>query len=246
MVPSDNSTDRATRLKQQAAKAALDVVTSGMVVGLGTGSTAVWAVRGLAERLKDGRLESIQGIPTSTATEAEARRLGIPLTTLESTPAVDVTIDGADEVDGDVNLIKGGGGALLREKIVAQASRRVVIVVDNAKWSNRIGTRWAVPVEVVSFGWGPQKEYLEALGARVRLRKDKKGAPYLTDSGHLILDCRFGPIDDPGALAGRIKARTGVVEHGLFIGMTTDLMIAGEGGVRRLTALTDTAAPLPR
>jgi ribose 5-phosphate isomerase A len=228
--------DSVTRLKQQAADAALDVVSSGTVVGLGTGSTAVWMVRGLAARLKDGRLVDVRGIPTSTATEAEARRLGIPLTTLEANPVVDVTIDGADEVDGNFNLIKGGGGALLREKIVAQASRRVVIVADDAKWSDRIGTRWAVPVEVVSFGWRTQKEYLEAMGAQVRLRVNGAGKPVETDSGHLILDCRFGPIDHPGDLAGRIKARTGVVDHGLFIGIAGDLVIAGAGGVRHLKA----------
>lgn len=230
------SNDARLRLKQLAAEAALGLLSPGMVVGLGTGSTAVWVVRGLAERLKNGRLTGVLGIPTSTATETEARRLGIPLTTLEDHPTVNITIDGADEVDPELNLIKGGGGALLREKIVAQASRRNVIVVDDAKLSNRIGSRWAVPVEVVSFGWRTQKQYLETLGAEVRLREDGTGNPYLTDSGHYILDCRFGPIEAPPALADRIKERTGVVEHGLFIGMTDHLVVAGKAGVRHLTS----------
>lgn len=234
MPLSDERRDARTRWKKQAAEAALDYVSSGMVVGLGTGSTAIWAVRGLAACLLDGRLRDVRGIPTSQATAAEARRLKIPLTTLEIDGGVDLTIDGADEVDPDLNLIKGGGGALLREKIVARASRRNVIVVDEAKLSDRIGTRWAVPVEVVAFGWRAQQEFLEDLGAEVQLRLDDQGAPFRTDSEHVILDGRFGPIADPATLAQTIKQRTGVVEHGLFLGLVDHLVVAGDKGIRHL------------
>ncbi len=234
-TPTSPETDPRTRQKQQAAERALAFVESGMVVGLGTGSTAIWAVRGLAQRLKEGRLRDIVGFPTSASIEAEARRLGIPLLGHDGPPAVDLTIDGADEVDPELNLIKGGGGALLREKIVAQASRREIIVVDEGKLSAALGTRWAVPVEVIPFGWRSQAGYLESLGARVTLRQAGDGMPFATDQGNLILDCAFGPIADPAALAARLDGRAGIVEHGLFLGLATDLIVAGDGGIRHLT-----------
>ena len=240
MSLTDDRHDTRTRWKKQAAQAVLDYVSSGMVVGLGTGSTAIWAVRGLAACLMDGRLRDVRGIPTSQATAAEARRLKIPLTTLEVNPVVDLTIDGADEVDPDFNLIKGGGGALLHEKIVARASRQNIIVVDETKLSDRIGARHALPVEVVPFGWRAQQAFLETLGADVRLRLDDRGAPFRTDSGHVILDGRFGPIADPAALAHTIKQRTGVVEHGLFLGLVDRLVVAGDKGIRHLAPGLDT------
>ncbi|MBN2490441.1 MAG: ribose-5-phosphate isomerase RpiA [Planctomycetes bacterium] len=217
--------DDTTPLKLKAAAAAVDLVASGMIVGLGHGSTASLAVRRLHQVMLAGRLENITGIPCSQQTETEARALDIPLATLEEHPAIDVTIDGADEVDPELNVIKGGGGALLREKIVAQASRREVIIVDPSKLSEKLGTRRAVPVEVIPFGWSDQKRFLESLGAKVTVRQDASGKPFVSDQGNLILDADFGPIADPAGLAAALKARTGIVEHGLFIGLATDVIV---------------------
>lgn len=225
------STDSIAQFKRQAAEFAVNFVESGMVVGLGVGSTAVFAVRRLAQLLQEGVLRNIVGVPCSMAIGSEAERLGIPLATLDERPRVDLTIDGADEVDPQFNLIKGGGGALLREKIVAQASRREIIVVSEDKLSPMLGTHWPLPIEVIPFGWRPQALYLESLGARVVLRQ-KDGAAYHTDQGNIILDCHFGPIADPAALAQKLDGRAGIVEHGLFVGLTTDLIVAGKDGVR--------------
>jgi ribose 5-phosphate isomerase A len=208
-----------------------------MVVGLGAGSTAIYAVRRIAQMLRDGKLRDIVAIPCSRQVEAEARQLGIPLTTFMDHPAIDLTIDGADEVDPELNLIKGGGGALLHEKIVAQASRREIIVVDDSKLSPMLGTQHVLPVEVVTFGWRSQSLYLEALGARVTLRQGS-GQPFKTDQGNLILDCAFSPIPKPAELAERIRTRAGVVEHGLFLGLATDLIVAGKDGIRHMTRPT--------
>ncbi|MBN1657293.1 MAG: ribose-5-phosphate isomerase RpiA [Anaerolineae bacterium] len=221
-------------LKQQAADRVLTCIQSGMVVGLGAGSTAILAVRGLAQKLARGELTDIRGIPCSSLIEAEARRLGIPLTTLEDNPVIELTFDGADEVDPALNLIKGGGGALLHEKIVAQASRREIIIVDESKLSPALGTHWPVPVEVIPFGWRTQAAYLESLGARVHLRPDAHGQPFQTDEGNLILDCDFGPIDDPSGLGARLDARTGIVAHGIFLGLATEVIVAGTEGIRHL------------
>jgi ribose 5-phosphate isomerase A len=160
--------------------------------------------------------------------------LGIPLTTLDEHPVVDLAIDGADEVDPDLNLIKGGGGALLREKIVAQASRREIIVVDETKLSPALGTYWPVPVEIVPFGWHVQAAYLESLGAKPVLRLNDNGTPFETDQGNLILDTHFGPIPDPAQLAARLDGRAGIVEHGLFLGLVTDVIVAGADDIRHL------------
>lgn len=221
-------------LKRNAAEQALDWVESGMVVGLGHGSTARFALEGLSVRLNSGALGDILGIACSRQVESEARSLGIPLTNIEDHPVIDVTIDGADEVDPDLNLIKGAGGALLREKIVAQISRREIIIVDSTKQSSRLGTLRAVPVEVVPFGWGSQVRYLESLGARVAVRKNEDGTLFKSDQGNFILDCEFGPIPDVSRLADQIKGRTGVVEHGLFVGMATDVIVSGPDGIRHL------------
>jgi ribose 5-phosphate isomerase A len=173
----------------------------------------------------------VAGIPTSEKVAAEARRLDIPLNGLEASPAIDLTIDGADEVDPAWNLIKGGGGALLREKIVAQASRREVIVVDHTKCSPRLGTYHALPVEVAEFGWRPEALHLESLGARVSLRRADDQAVFRTDQGNLILDADLGPIDDPGALARALLASAAVAEVGLFCGLVSGLIIATPAGV---------------
>ena len=221
-------------LKERAAERAVKFVKSGMVIGLGHGSTTIFAVRRIAELLQAGALKNILGVPCSIQVEKEAQHVGIPLTTLEEHPVIDLTIDGADEVDPNLDLIKGGGGALLREKIVAQASRREIIVVDESKLSPALGTRWAVPVEVVPFGWRTQALYLESLGADVKLRQDENKKTFTTDQGNLILDCRFGPLLQPAELAAKLNARTGIVEHGLFLGLATDLIVAGAEGVRHI------------
>lgn len=221
-------------LKRRAAWHAVEFVQSGMVVGLGAGSTAAFGVRRLGELLREGQLEDILGVPCSLQVEREARSLGIPITTLAVHPALDVTIDGAEEVNPDLDLIKGGGGALLREKIVAQASLREIIVVDESKLSPVLGTRWAVPVEVAPFGWGSHVLFLESLGARVALRTNRDGVQFKTDQGNLILDCNFGPISDPTRVAAQLSQRAGVVEHGLFLGLATDVIVAGDEGITHL------------
>ena len=226
--------DDAARLKQLAGERAAALVESGMVVGLGTGSTAIFATRRIGERLRDGELKDLVAIATSRATDAAARELGIPLLGDDIPRGVDITIDGADEVDPNLDLIKGGGGALLREKVVAQATRRRVIVVDDSKLSPRLGTRWPLPVETTLFGWQSQLRFLESLGATV-VQRIVDGAPFRTDQGNMILDARFGPIADPAALAATLGARAGIVEHGLFIGIADDLIIAGAAGVRHVT-----------
>jgi len=224
----------AQNLKEQAAVRAVGFVKPGMVVGLGHGTTTIFAVRRIAELLRAGGLKNILGVPCSIYVEKEARHLGIPLTTLEEHPVINLTIDGADEIDPNLDLIKGGGGALLREKIVAQASRREIIVADESKLSSALGTRWAVPVEVVPFGWSTQALYLESLGADVRLRQDESKKTFTTDQGNLILDCQFGPLLQPADLAAKLNARTGIVEHGLFLDLATDLIVAGAERVRHI------------
>ncbi len=202
-----------------------------MAVGLGTGSTAIFATRRIGELLRQGALRDIQGFATSRATWEEAHRLGIPLLAQEMPRAIDLTIDGADEVDPQLNVIKGGGGALLREKIVAQASRRFVITVDDSKLSPRLGTRHAVPVEVLAFGWRSQARFLESLQAKIVVRKNPDGSQFATDSGNMILDCEFGPIADLVRLAESLSRRAGIVEHGLFLELATDVIIAGPSGI---------------
>jgi ribose 5-phosphate isomerase A len=226
--------EKIQKLKQQAAERAVEFIKPGMVVGLGHGSTALFALRRIAELLKSGKLADILGVPCSTQVEKEARQLGIPLTSLDEHPIIDVTIDGADEVDPNLDLIKGGGGALLREKIVAQASRREIIVVDESKLSPALGTRWAVPAEVNPFGWRSQVLYLESMGAGVSVRQDRNGERFLTDQGNLILDCDFGPLPEPSRVAATLDARTGIVGHGLFLGLTTDLVVANAKRVRHV------------
>lgn len=227
------------QLKQQAAERAVDFVESGMVVGLGHGSTAIFAVYRIAQLLRSGQLKNILGVPCSVHVQKEAQELGIPLITLNDCLsidlAIDLTIDGADEVDPDLNLIKGGGGALLREKIVAQASRREVIVVDESKLSPALGTHWPVPVEVVPFGCRSQYAYLESLGARVTMRQNNDGTIFKTDQGNHLLDCDFGPISQPYQLAAKLNGRSGIVEHGLFLDLATDVIVASKQEVRHLT-----------
>ncbi len=220
-------------LKQKAAVIAVGFVESGMVVGLGTGSTTQFALERLGERIRSGGLHDIVGIPSSLRTEKAARELGIPLTDFETHPLIDVTIDGADEVDPELNLIKGGGGALLREKVLAQATRRNIIIVDESKLAPRLGTTWALPVEVVPFARPAEERFLASMGAAVTLRS-KGGRPVTTDQGNLLLDAAFGPMENPAAIAEKLNGRAGIVEHGLFIGLAHDVIVAGREGVRHL------------
>lgn len=223
------------RQQQAAAERAVEFVASGMIVGLGSGSTARFAIRRIGTLLRDGVVRELLGVPTSVEAEAEARRQGMPLAAPDWQGPIDLTIDGADEVSPALDLIKGGGGALLREKIVAQASRRQIIVVDETKLTPRLGTRWAVPVEVLGFGWRSQARYLESIGAPVSVRSRPDGEPFVTDQGNLILDCAFGPIPEPANLAAELDSRAGILAHGLFLALATDLIVAGDAGISHRT-----------
>ena len=216
--------------KKRAAIAASALVKSGMTLGLGSGSTFAYVLDALANRLSSGELKEIRGVPSSEATAARAQELGIPVIPLTGDLYLDLTIDGADEIDGNHHLIKGGGGALLREKLIAEASARLVIVTDSSKKVACLGN-YPLPVEVLPFGWQRQKDFLADLGAEVTLRKGNQGQPYFTDNGNYILDCQFGCIEDPASLATTIKSRTGIIEHGLFINLTTDFFMASDTGV---------------
>ena len=220
--------------KRTAAEAAAALVEDGMIVGLGTGSTARFAIDTLIARVRDGL--RIRAIPTSERSAAQAREGGIPLTTFAEHRRLDLTIDGADEIQaGTLNLIKGLGGALLREKIVAAASERLVIVADGRKLVERLGQTAVVPVEVVPFGWETTRERLRLLGTDPQPRRDAAGQLFCTDGGNRILDCKFASIADPAALEQAIGQIVGVVEVGLFIGMASVALVAGETGIERLT-----------
>jgi len=213
--------------KELVGRASARFVNEGNIVGLGTGSTAVYAVQAVADRVKAGL--KILCIPTSVRTKDQATSLGIPLTTLDEHQEIDVTIDGADEIDPKLCLIKGGGGALLREKIIASASRKMVVIADSTKLVPVLG-KFPLPVEVVGFAQAVVAKKIEAMGAEVSLRKDAAGKIYITDEGHHILDCKFGQIPDPPSLARKLSDIPGVMEHGLFIGLAS-LVLIGKGNV---------------
>jgi ribose 5-phosphate isomerase A len=221
--------------KRDAAAAALDYVRPGMRLGLGTGSTARPFVDLLGARVRAGL--DVIAVPTSEATRAQAEACGIKLTTLDETPALDLTVDGADEIGHDLTLIKGGGGALLREKIVAAASARMVVIADASKWVAVLG-KFPLPIEVVPFGLGATERAVQAAIAAtgnagaLTLRKTQGGLAFVTDDGHFILDAALGKIADPRSLSAALAAIPGVVEHGLFIGLAQTAIIAGSDGVR--------------
>ena len=223
--------DAENELKTAAAKSAAALVTDGMIVGLGSGSTAALAVDAIGKRVREGL--RITGIPTSENTAAQARALGIPLSDLTDHGQIDMTIDGADEVEeGGLNLIKGHGGALLREKIVASVSRRLVIVVDESKIVHHLGAKFPVPVEVVQFGWQVTARQLSNLGATPSLRRNANGEAFISDGGHYILDCAFGPSIEGKSIARELDHIVGLVEHGLFIGFAPEVHVASAKGVR--------------
>jgi ribose 5-phosphate isomerase A len=222
------------RLKRQAACLGADLIETGMVVGLGSGSTVRFALEEIGKRIAAGVLRDIVGIPSSSQTEQLARELGIPVTTLDQQPEIDLTIDGADEVGPNLSLIKGGGGALLREKILMEASRTNVIIVDENKLSPVLGTKWPVPVEVLPLARQPVWNFLVSLGARVSPRENEDGTSFLTDQQNIILDADFGPITDPARLAARLSGRAGIIEHGLFLGLASEIVAAGKNGVQRI------------
>lgn len=220
-------------LRRMAAAEAIKLVEDGMVVGLGTGVTARHAIEMLGRRLQDGSLQDVWGIPTSRGSAEIAREVGIPLTTLRDHALIDLTIDGADEVGPDLTLIKGQGGALLHEKIVARASLREIIIVDESKLVSVLGSRSPLAVEVIPFGWGTYLDALGAFGCEPVLRMD--GAePYLTDEGNYIVDCRFARIDAPVELERAINCIPGVVENGLFVGLASLVIVASESGIQEL------------
>lgn len=220
--------------KRAAAARAVEFVRPGMKLGLGTGSTARHFVELLGERVREGL--DIVGVPTSEATRTDAERAGVPLTTLDATPALDLTVDGADEIGPGLALIKGGGGALLREKIVAAASARMIVIADESKWVAQLG-RFPLPIEVLPFGLGATRRAIEAAFAAVKLAgtltlRQKDGHAFVTDGGHWIIDAALGRISEPKLLADRLAAIPGVMEHGLFVGMAQTAVLAGAGGIR--------------
>lgn len=219
-------------MKKLAAEKAVEYVESGMTLGLGTGSTVEYALKKLGEMVKNGL--DIKGIPTSMHTRKIAKEENISLTTIEENPEIDLTIDGADEVDSELNLIKGGGGALTREKIVAYHSKREIIVIDDTKVVKALGIDFPLPVEIVKFGWSSTKNKLEEFGCNVKLRKIMRD-PYITDNSNYILDCEFERIDDPEQLEVNINNIPGVVENGLFIGLTDDVIVGSKQGIKTLT-----------
>jgi ribose 5-phosphate isomerase A len=221
-------------LKRRAADAAVEQVRSGMVLGLGSGTTVAYALQRLGELLRAEKIDNVSGVPSSIQTEKQAKKLGIPLTSLDRHPRLDLTIDGADEVDPNLNLIKGGGGALLREKVLAQASRRNILIVDQSKLSPCLGTHWALPVEVILFAVKSIEKYLTSIGASVELRQTPAGDIFHTDQKNVILDANFGAIENAKALAARLAERAGIVAHGLFLDLADEVIVAEEEGVRHL------------
>lgn len=227
------SVEQIQELKEKAAETAAMMLEDDMVVGLGSGTTSTLIVAAIGKRVKEGL--RIIGIPTSERTAEQALQLNIPLSTLGEHPKLDIALDGADEVElGSLNLVKGGGGNLLREKLVTIASARFIAVVDERKLVEKLGSRWPLAVEVVPFGWQTTERRLRELGASPDLRLQADGQIFVTDGGHYILDCTFGPIPSASELAAKLDGIVGVVEHGLFVGLTSEVIVGGSQGIKRL------------
>jgi ribose 5-phosphate isomerase A len=230
-------------LKRLVAEEAVKQINDGMIIGLGSGSTVKYALESIGRKLKSGTIKNISGVSTSQHTENISRELGISIITLDesvrratlnnqhSTLSIDLTIDGADEVDENLNLIKGGGGALLREKIIAQATKRLIIIVDETKISKCLGEKWPVPVEVIKSALNAEKYFLESIGAKTVIRKSSSGENYLTDEGNFIIDANFGKIEDAEEISDLLNKRAGIVEHGLFLGLTYKVICAMNNGI---------------
>ncbi len=222
--------DDRKELKRLAGEKAVELIEDGMILGLGTGSTVEYALRKLGKKVRNEGLK-IKGIPTSIHTKRIAKEEKIPLTTLEENPEIDLTIDGADEVDSYLNLIKGGGGALTREKIIAFNSKKVVIVVDDSKVVKALGIDFDLPVEVVKFGWTATKKSIEKFNCEIKLREIMENEPYITDNGNYILDCEFERIQDPEELESDLNIIPGVVENGLFVDLADEIIVGGKQGI---------------
>lgn len=229
-----NVIDITNRLKNLASVKAVDLVKSGMVLGLGSGTTAEFAISEIAKRIKNGKLSSVICIPSSLQTEEFAGNLGLNIISFGEIYEIDITIDGADEVDKSLNLIKGGGGALLREKVLAQNSKRNIIVVHESKLSQKLGEKWSVPVEVLPFALETETRYIKDLGADVSLRIEDDHTPFVTDQNNFILDADFGAIDNLNQLSSQLEKRAGIIEHGLFIDIADDVIVGCSDGVKHL------------
>lgn len=219
-------------LKKLAAEKAVESIEDGMIVGLGSGSTVEYALKKLGQLVRDGL--NIKGIPSSVHTQRIAVNEKIPLTSLEENPAIDITIDGADEVDSSLNLVKGGGGALTREKIIAYNSKKVIIIIDDSKIVKALGIDFPLPVEVTKYGWTATKKIIENFGCTVELRKIMENEPFITDNGNYILDCEFERITDPAQLENDLNIIPGVVENGLFIGLVDEVIVGSKQGIMTL------------
>jgi ribose 5-phosphate isomerase A len=220
--------------KQRAAMAALEYVRSDSVIGIGTGSTADLFIRALGAALASGQLRNVRGVPTSNASDRLAREVGVPIVALKDHPTLDVAIDGADEVDPQLNLIKGLGGALLREKIIAQSATRMIVIADEGKLVPALGTKSPLPVEVVAFSHEVLVAHLRRLGGEPTIRRCADGSIFTTDNGNYIYDCKFDRIDDPAELERAIRARAGIVDTGLFLGIASVAIIGTDDGVRKV------------
>jgi len=223
--------DRLAEMKKIAAVFAVNFIQPGMTVGLGTGSTAIFAIEEIACKINEGLLPDLRCVPSSEETKVNALSMNIKVFGFDTVTQLDINIDGADEVDTEGNLIKGGGGALLREKILAQNSKRNIVIVDETKQSAQLGEKWHLPVEVLPFCWQLEASYIETLGAVVKLRLDGENEPLITDQGNFILDCNFGIISNPKELSRQLEHRAGIIENGLFINTTHDIVTGKSDGI---------------
>lgn len=216
--------------KKAAGEKAVEEIHSGMTIGLGSGSTVYYTILKLGDVLKKGMLKNVRAIPSSTQTQILAEKVGIPLASFKECQAIDVTIDGADEVDENFNLIKGGGAAHLREKVLVQMSEKFVVVADESKLSKNIGSKWPVPIEVIQFAYPVVMSFVKKNNGQPVLRKSVQNSPIITDEGNFIIDANFGVIHNPYELAGRLESKAGIVEHGLFLGLASKIILAGKDG----------------